>query len=65
MSYFVLGLKLMLAALWLFMLLAAVTDCRRSRNEHKVNWLILLVLLPFLGPIIYFQFAQRRFVEEV
>jgi len=57
--------KLLIAALWLFLLVVAFTDCLKSHNEHKTRWIALIMLLPFLGPLLYFRFAQGRFVSEL
>ena len=58
-------LNLLISALWLTMLIVAVLDCLKSNNEHKAGWIAVVVLLPFLGPIFYFQFAQGRYVSEL
>ncbi len=57
--------NLLLSAIWLTMLIVAVSDCLKSNNENKPLWLVAIVLLPLLGPLLYFRFAQGRFVSEL
>jgi len=47
------------------MLIVAVADCVKSNNEHKARWIVVIVLLPVLGPLLYFQFAQGRYVSDL
>ena len=58
-------LNLLISTLWLTMLIVAVRDCLKSKNEHKAGWIAVVLLLPLLGPIFYFQFAQGRYVSEL
>jgi hypothetical protein len=48
-----------LSLLWFVLWIVALVDCARSRNPNKVVWIILIILLPFLGSILYFLFARR------
>ena len=36
----------------------ALVDCIRSNNSNKVLWVVLIVLLPFLGTILYFALGK-------
>ena len=38
----------------------AIVDCVRSNNPNKVVWIIVIILLPFLGSILYFLFGRGR-----
>jgi hypothetical protein len=37
----------------------ALIDCLRSSNPNKVVWVIVIILLPFLGSILYFLIGKR------
>ena len=58
-------INLLIAVILLAMLIVAVSDCVRSNNEYKARWITAIVLLPFLGPILYFQFARGKFVSDL
>ena len=34
--------------------IVALVDCLKSSNPNKVVWVIVIILLPFLGSILYF-----------
>ena len=34
--------------------IVALVDCLKSSNPNKVVWIIVIILLPFLGSILYF-----------
>jgi hypothetical protein len=38
--------------------LVALIDCIRSSNPNKVVWIIVIILLPILGSILYFIFGK-------
>jgi hypothetical protein len=38
--------------------LVALIDCIKSSNPNKVVWVIVILLLPILGSILYFIFGK-------
>lgn len=48
-------LYLLVLALWIF----AIVDCAKSSNPNKVVWIIVIVLVPLLGSILYFIFGRK------
>ncbi len=48
-------LYLLVLALWIF----AIVDCAKSSNPNKVAWIIVIVLVPLLGSILYFIFGRK------
>ena len=51
-----------IAALLIFIFdIVAIADCVRSPRDagHKVLWVVLILLLPFVGMILYFLLAKR------
>jgi len=54
MTYNLLGLLVLI--LWIF----AIVDCAKSSNPNKVVWIIVILLLPLLGSLLYFVFGRSR-----
>jgi len=48
-------LYLLVLALWI----VAIVDCARSSNPNKVVWIIIIILLPMLGSLLYFVFGRK------
>ena len=48
-------LYLLVLALWIF----AIVDCAKSSNPNKVVWIIVIILVPLLGSILYFVFGRK------
>ncbi len=38
--------------------IVALVDCLKGNNSNKVLWVLLIVLLPFLGTILYFTLGR-------
>jgi hypothetical protein len=53
MTYNLLGLLVLI--LWIF----AIVDCAKSNNPNKVVWIIVILLVPLLGSILYFLFGRK------
>lgn len=54
MTYNLLGLLVLI--LWIF----AIVDCARGSNPNKIVWIIVILLLPLLGSLLYFIFGRSR-----
>lgn len=52
-------ISLALFILWIWMLIHAITN-QGLRDTEKVLWVILIILLPFLGPILYFFIGRPK-----
>lgn len=48
------NLNYLIAVLCFVFWIVALVDCIKSNNPNKVLWIILIILLPFLGTILYF-----------
>ncbi len=48
------GLSYLLSILWFVLWIVALVDCIKGTNPNKVLWIIVIILLPFLGSILYF-----------
>jgi hypothetical protein len=54
------GLNYLLYILSIVLWIVAIVDCVKSNNPNKVVWIIVILLLPFLGSILYFLFGRSR-----
>lgn len=52
-------------ALYLLISIPAIVECLNSNNRNKIGWIALIILLPFLGPILYLNFAAGRSLSEL
>lgn len=52
------NLNYVLSVLWFILWIVALVDCIKSNNPNKVIWIIVIILLPFLGSILYFLFGK-------
>lgn len=49
-------LGLLVFVLWI----VAIVDCAKSSNPNKVVWIIVIILIPLLGSLLYFLFGRSR-----
>ncbi len=56
------GLNYFLSILWFVLWIVAIVDCVKSSNPNKVVWIIVIILLPFIGSILYFMLGRRTAV---
>lgn len=49
-------LSLVCFILWLM----ALIDCLKSNNPDKIVWVIVIILLPFIGAILYYAVGRKR-----
>lgn len=53
-------LNYLLGILCLILWIVALVDCIRSNNSNKVVWIIVIILLPLLGSILYFLLGRSK-----
>ena len=53
------SLSYILSILWFVLWIAAIVDCAKSNNPNKIVWIIVIILIPFLGSILYFLFGRN------
>lgn len=53
-------LSYLLSVLWFVLWIVAIVDCVKGTNPNKVLWIIVIILLPFLGSILYFLLGRTR-----
>lgn len=58
-SFLPMNLNYIVSLLCLVMWIVALVDCIRSPVSNKVVWIIVIILLPFLGSILYFLLAKK------
>ena len=54
------SLNYFLAILWFVLWIVAIVDCAKSNNPNKIVWIVVIILLPFLGSILYFLLGRRN-----
>lgn len=48
------SLNYLIYVLCVVLWIAALVDCLKSSNPNKIVWVLVIILLPFLGSILYF-----------
>lgn len=54
------NLNYLLGLLCFIFWIVALVDCVKSFNPNKVVWIVVIILLPFLGTVLYFAFGRAR-----
>ena len=54
------NLNYLLSILCFILWIVALVDCIKSNNPNKVVWIIVIILVPFIGSILYFLFGRSR-----
>ena len=54
------NLNYLLSVLCLVLWIMALVDCLKSNNSNKIVWVLVIILLPFLGSILYFLIGRGR-----
>ena len=52
------NLNYLLYVLCVILWIAALVDCLRGSSPNKIVWIIVIILLPFLGSILYFALGK-------
>jgi hypothetical protein len=53
------NINYLVGVLCLILWIVALIDCLKSSNPNKIVWIIVIILLPFLGSILYFLIGKR------
>ena len=48
------NINYLISVLCLIMWIVALVDCLKSSSSNKLVWIIVIILLPFLGSILWF-----------
>jgi hypothetical protein len=54
------NLNYLLSVLCFILWIVALVDCIKSNNPNKVVWIIVIILVPFLGSILYFLIGKSK-----
>ncbi len=54
------NLNYLISVIWFILWIVALVDCIRGNSPNKVVWIIVIILLPFLGSILYFLLGRSR-----
>lgn len=52
------NLNYVISVIWFILWIMALVDCIKGNSPNKVVWIIAIILLPFLGSILYFIFGR-------
>ncbi len=56
------NLNYLLGLLCFIFWIVALVDCVKGANPNKVVWMVVIILLPFLGTVLYFLFGRGKAV---
>ena len=54
------NLNYLISVLCLIMWIVALVDCLKGNSPNKVVWVIVIILLPLLGSILYFLLGKSK-----
>lgn len=54
------NLNYLISVLWFVLWLWALIDCLRSPGGNKIVWILVIILLPILGSLLYFLIGKSR-----
>jgi len=54
------NINYLISVLCLVLWIVALVDCLKGNSPNKVVWVIVIILLPFLGSILYFLIGKSR-----
>ena len=60
-----LALLVIFTGLTVWLWIAALVDCLRSHLSNRGSWALVIILLPFLGSLLYFLFGRSRYVSDL
>ncbi len=54
------NINYLISVVCLILWIVALVDCIKSNNSNKVAWILVIILVPFLGSILYLLFGRGR-----
>ncbi len=54
------NINYLISVLCIVLWIAALVDCLKGNNSNKIVWVLVIILLPFLGSILYFLIGKGR-----
>jgi uncharacterized membrane protein len=54
------NINYLISVVWFIFWIVALVDCIRGGGPNKVVWVIVIILLPFIGSILYFLFGRSN-----
>ena len=54
------NLNYLLSVLCFILWIVALVDCIKGNSPNKVVWIIVIILVPFIGSILYFALGKSR-----
>ncbi|HEX2861291.1 MAG TPA: PLD nuclease N-terminal domain-containing protein [Lacunisphaera sp.] len=53
------NINYLISILCLILWIVALVDCLKSGSSNKIVWVIVIILLPFLGSILWFLIGKK------
>lgn len=54
------NLNYLISVLCLILWIVALVDCLKGSNPNKLVWVLVIILLPLLGSILYFVLGKSK-----
>ena len=53
------NINYLISVLCLILWIVALVDCLKSNNPNKLVWILVIILIPFLGSLLYFMIGRK------
>ncbi len=54
------NINYLISVLCIILWIVALIDCIKGNSPNKVIWIIVIILIPFLGSILYFLIGRSK-----
>ena len=54
------NINYLISIVCLILWIVALVDCIQSNNANKIVWILVIILVPFLGSLLYFAIGRGR-----
>ncbi|MBX7123380.1 MAG: PLDc N-terminal domain-containing protein [Opitutaceae bacterium] len=60
MNLSLMNINYLISVLCIILWIVALIDCIKGNSPNKVIWIIVIILIPFLGSILYFLIGRSK-----
>ena len=54
------NINYLISVLCIILWIVALIDCIKGNNPNKIIWIVVIILIPFLGSILYFLMGRSK-----